>query len=113
MEARLIDDKRPYGAKRVRLEDALKRQCDNPDGCWSDCSHGAGRGWESWDEFLGWVAIYDGPDGACVHYQAPMDADPTLVTVTLQGRELHVTLPPWVEADNFTADEGHLERFSR
>lgn len=66
------------------------------------------QGFDSWDAVLSHVA-----SGGKVWYHAPLDVLPHSVRVeTRKGKKLRVF--PWTrEADPFTADAGHLNRFRR
>lgn len=63
----------------------------------------------SWKDVLEHVRA-----GKPVYYHAPFDIRPVLVSATAepQGRTVRIT-PPTRDADPFTADAGHLERFKR
>lgn len=62
---------------------------------------------DTWDQVLAHVANH-----YSVWYHAPLDVRPVRVSVTLRGAKLRV-YPPSNDADPFTADASHLERFRR
>ena len=62
----------------------------------------------SWAEVLRHVKL-----GLCVWYQAPLDYKPVLIQArTVRGGKVRVR-PFGNQADPFTADAGHLDRFRR
>ncbi len=66
----------------------------------------------SWSALVGAVAR-----GERIFYHAPLDARPVLVRCELRGRNPRTfkvrVFPPSRDADPFTADTGHLDRFKR
>lgn len=64
---------------------------------------------QTWPEVLTHVAA-----GAAVYYHAPLDTEPRLVRVrrTFKNGKLRID-PCSSDADNFTADAGHLPHFRR
>ncbi len=63
---------------------------------------------ETWAQLLDHVRA-----GYRLHYQAPMDVRPILVTAVIrQDGSLRVTAP-YSDVDPFTADGRHLDRFRR
>lgn len=66
-------------------------------------------GFHSWQDVLAYVAA-----GRPVYYQAPMMARPAFIRAKLTKNRRNVRLyPDPAEADAFTADAGHLDRFRR
>ena len=64
--------------------------------------------YETWQQLLGAIAA-----GYKIHYQAPMDYRPHLVSVVVRkDGKLRVT-PIYSDADPFTADKDHFDRFRR
>ncbi len=62
---------------------------------------------KSWDDVLSFAAR-----GGRLFYQAPLDVHPVAVTVAkvFKNKKIRI-VPPSMDADAFTADEGHLDRF--
>ena len=64
-------------------------------------------GFPTWADVMRHVRL-----GLCVWYQAPLDYKPVLIDARLTRGE-KVRVRPFGDADPFTADEGHLDRFRR
>lgn len=66
------------------------------------------QGFPTWNALVGAVGR-----GEAIWYQAPLDARPVRVRCELRARSKVRVFPPTRDADPFTADAGHLERFKR
>jgi hypothetical protein len=65
------------------------------------------------ETFSTWSALLDAIDsGKRIYYQAPLDYQAHAVKVRiLDNGKVRVTPPAYSDADSFTADVFHLERF--
>lgn len=61
---------------------------------------------ETWDAVVSHVAA-----GLPIYYHAPMDVRPVWVRCEVRARQRIRVFPPSPDADPFTADASHLDRF--
>lgn len=69
---------------------------------------------DRYESFQTWAQLTDHVRaGYRLWYQAPLDYRPVLVTAVLRKDGKVRVTPPYSNADPFTADSGHLDRFRR